>query len=131
MMQMTDDEWARVQKALVVGGLRETIDEIISTRPSLRAENLRWLTIAYDDGDGNTITLGPSDDPPWFVGMYGDHEVLLGCEIDGTLYSIIHLSGRGLVSVLVGDEIVNNETGAVFSTVPEAKAYVKGLTATK
>lgn len=128
MTQITDGEWARIQEALVKGGLRECIEDILSTRPSLRAENLRIIDKAYDDGSGHNITLARTDDPPWFVGMYDDHEVMLGCEINGVLYSIVHLSGGGLVSVIIGEGLVENEAGEVFHNVGEAKAYVKGLT---
>lgn len=131
MTQITDEEWARVQEALVKGGLRECIDDILSTRPSLRPENLRLINIAYDDGQGGRIMLVPTDDPPWFAGMYEDHEVMLGMEYDGTLYSIVHLSGGGLSAVVVGEGLVENEAGEVFRSVAEAKAYVKGLTAAK
>lgn len=128
MTQITDEEWERIQEALVKGGLRDVIEDIVSLRPSLRAENLRLINVAYDDGDGRSVTLARTDDPPWFAGMYGDHEAMLGAEINGVLYSIIHLSGGGLVSVIIGEGLVENEAGEVFHNVGEAKAYVKGLT---
>jgi len=132
---MTDEEWKAVQEALVVGGLQECINNILASRfkdpcsVTVSDEN-RWiLDQAYDDGDGSTITLVPTDDRPWFAGMYDGSEVMLGMEHHGTLYSIVSLSGGGLVSVIVGQGLIENEMGVAFHGVVEAKAYVKGLTA--
>lgn len=128
---ITDVEWGRVMAALVQGGLRECIDEIIVSRGfvPISMENRRIIEKAYDDGDDNTVDLVLTDDPPWFAGMWGDHEVMLGVEHDGVLYSVVHASGGGLRSVIVGRGLLDNEVGAVFRSVAEAKAYVKGLTA--
>lgn len=137
MTHITDEEWVRVQEALVKGGLRECIDDIVASRcpdgfePVLSAENRLIIAKAYDDGDGNTITLVSTDDPPWFAGLYEDQEVMLGLDHRGTLHSIVPLSGGGLVSVIVGRGLIDNDTGIVFQNVGEAKAYVKGLTAAK
>lgn len=132
MVSLTEEEWARVQHALVAGGLRECIENILSSRIleiTLRDQNRRILEQAYDDGDGSTIDLVPTDDPPWFAGVYGDDEVMLGMEHNGTLYSIVYASGGGLVSVIVGRGLIENEMGVAFHGVDNAKAYVKGLTA--
>lgn len=139
MSVITDEEWGAVEAALVRGGLRQTIDRIVlaheakargGPEPVLISEkNRAMLYRAYDDGDGNSITLEHTDDPPWFSGTYEDFEVMLGMEHEGTLYSLVHASGGGLVSVVVGEGIVNNEVGVVFRGVAEAKAYVKGLCA--
>lgn len=135
MSSMTDEEWMGVQRALVVGGLRACIDDIIASRfeqpasVSISDAN-RWIIEqAYDDGDGNTITLVPTDDCPWFVGMYDGTEVMHGVEHNGTLYSIVTLSGGGPKSVIVGHGLIENEMGIAFPGVVEAKAYVQGLTA--
>lgn len=131
MTPVTNHEWDRVLKALVSGGLRECIDDIIAARANVRlsAENRRIVEGAYDDGDGGGITIVPTEDPPWFAGMYEDSELCLGMEHNGTLYTIVYASGGGLVSVLVGRAILDNEMGVAFHGVDEAKAYVKGLTA--
>ena len=85
---------------------------------------------AYDDGDGNTVTLEPTGEPEgWFVGTHEGEPVMEGVEVDGRLYSVVPQSGGGLVAVLVGRQIVNNEIGAVFTSTAEARAYVQGLTA--
>jgi len=130
---VTDEEWNNVQKALVVGGLRACIDDILAShvrdhRPvSISSANRRIIEKAYDDGNGNNITLVETDDPPWFAGMWEDHEVMQGVEHDGTLYSVAALGGGGLVSVIVGRGLVENEIGAVFPSIHRAKAYVQGL----
>lgn len=135
MATLTDREWNRVQEALVRGGLRETIEDIVSSRSPevpqvmLSDWNRRIIERAYDDGDGNIINLVPTDDPPWFAGMWEDQEVMLGMEHNGTLYSVVHASGGGLVSVIVGRGLIENEMGIAFHGVEIAKAYVKGLTA--
>lgn len=91
-------------------------------------ENRRIIASAYDDGDGHNVTLVPTDDHPWFAGVYEDQEVYLGLEHEGTLYSVVFASS-GACSVIVGRGLVENEMGVVFSDEPAAKAYVKGLTA--
>lgn len=95
----------------------------------LSDENRRIVTQAYDDGEGHGITLVPTDDFPWFAGMYEDAELMLGVEHNGTLYSIVYASGGGLVSVIIGRGLLENELGVAFPNVGEAKAYVKGLIA--
>lgn len=90
--------------------------------------NRMLLYRAYDDGEGNTINLKPDGDG-WFLGLWSDDPVMEGTEIDGTLYSIVPMSGNGIVSVLVGRQIVDNHVGPVFTTSAEARAYVQGLTA--
>ena len=95
----------------------------------LNGKNRVLLESAWDDGDGNTLTFEPDEDWPWFRGMYDDSELMLGMEHEGTLYSIVYASGGGLVSVITGDGLINNEVGVVFRGVAEAKAYVKGLCA--
>jgi hypothetical protein len=129
MTQMTEDEWRRVQEALVKGGLRECIDNLLTSRVPLNIENRRIIERAYDDGDGNGIDLVPTDDIPWFAGMYEDSEVMQGVEHNGTLYSIVHASGGGVCSVIVGRGLLDNEIGVAFPGVGPAKEYVKGLTA--
>ena len=135
---VTDEEWAEVDAALVKGGLRHVIERIVIAHENevrgepvpvrISEKNRAVVYRAYDDGGGSSVTLARTDDPPWFAGMYEDHEAMLGAEINGVLYSIVHLSGGGLVSVIIGEGLVNNEAGEVFRNVGEAKAYVKGLT---
>jgi hypothetical protein len=131
---LTDEDWDNVQEALVRGGLRACLDNILRAHRHpchviVSDRNRRIIEQAYDDGGGGGITLVPTNDCPWFAGMYGDSEQMLGREHDGTLFSITHLSGGGLVAVIVGDGIAVNDPGVVFRNVAEAKAYVKGLTA--
>jgi hypothetical protein len=95
----------------------------------IRDANRLLIYRAYDDGDGNTLDLEPSEHEGWFVGTYDGQLLLEGTEVDGTLYSVCAQSGGGLVAVLVGTEIVDNSAGAIFSTAAEARAYVQGLTA--
>jgi len=128
MTPMTEEEWQRVQEALVRGGLRAVIDDILMSRPHLSEENRRIIEKAYDDGDGNGIALVLTDDPQWFAGMYEGSEVMQGTEHNGLLYSIVHASGGGLVSVIVGNGLITNEVGVAFDSVNAAKAHVKDLT---
>jgi hypothetical protein len=127
---MSDEEWGLVQEALVKGGLRECVDNLLTSRPFLSEKNRRIIEQAYDDGNGNSIDLVPISPHPWFAGMYdGDCEVMLGLEHRGVLYSIVHASGGGICSVIVGDGLINNEMGVAFQNVGAAKAYVEGMTA--
>lgn len=132
MGEMTEEEWNKVQGALVHGGLRAIIDEMIRSRMPDNAPisdvNRMLLYRAYDDGDGNTISLVPGEIEGYFSGMWEDEEVVCGIEIAGVLYSICRLSATDF-AVYVGSEIVENAAGAVFRTVAEAKAYILGLTA--
>ena len=95
----------------------------------LSDENRRIITQAYDDGEGHGITLAPTDDFPWFEGLYEDSQLYLGMEHNGTLYSIVYASGGGNCTVIVGEGLLTNELGVAFHGVGEAKAYVKGLIA--
>ena len=104
----------------------QTYDRSAPPQVALSDENRRILQKAYDDGDGGGITLSPGEDPLWFVGTYDDTEVCEGVEHDGVLYTIVHLSGGGLVSVIVGRGLIDNEMGAAFHSVDEAKAYIQG-----
>lgn len=96
---------------------------------ALNDENRGMVREAYDAGDGVSLVLEPTEDHPWFTGLYEGCEVMLGLEHEGVLYSIVYASGGGLVSVIVGDGLVTNDAGVTFRNVGEAKAYVKGLTA--
>lgn len=131
MTPVTDREWATVQEALVKGGLRDCINDIITSRLNVQLsnDNRRILEQAYDDGDGHTIDLVTTDEYPWFIGVWGGCELMHGVEHAGRLYCIVHASGGGQVSVLVGRAILDNEFGVAFPNIDEAKAYVKGLTA--
>lgn len=135
---VTDEEWAEVDAALVKGGLRQVIERIVIAHENevrgepvpvrISEKNRAVVYRAYDDGDGNTVTLEPTDDYPWFRGVYEGSEVMLGCEDGATLYSIVYASGGGLVSVIVGEGLTDNDAGITFHSVSEAKAYVKGIT---
>jgi len=129
MKPLTEEEWQRIQEALVRGGLRDVIDDMLAGRPHLSEYNRKIIEQAYDDGMGSTISLVLTDDPPWFAGMWEDQELMLGMEHRGRLYSIVHASGGGLVSVVIGDGLITNEMGATFDGVNAAKAHVKDLTA--
>lgn len=129
MTPMSDEEWGRVQEALVKGGLRECINSLLTSRPFLSEKNRRIIEQAYDNGDGQSISLVLTDHYPWFAGMWEDHEVMLGLECRGVLYSIVHASGGGICSVIVGDGLINNEIGVAFQDIEAAKAYVEGMTA--
>lgn len=128
MKPMTEEEWRRIQEALVRGGLRDVIDDMLSGRPHLSESNRKIIEQAYDDGEGSTLSLVLTDDPPWFAGMWQDQEVMQGMEHRGTLYSIVHASGGGLVSVIIGEGLITNEIGVTFNGVNAAKAHVKDLT---
>lgn len=93
----------------------------------LSDKNRRILEQAYDAGDGVEVILIPGEDG-WFSGEYDNYEVFQALEHQGTLYSIVHASGGGLVSVIVGRDLIDNEIGITFHGIPEAKAYVRGLT---
>lgn len=137
MTSMTEGEWHGVQQALCAGGLRDYIDLLLTTRsgaevvlpPALISDaNRRIMDQAWDDGDGHTITLVANiEEPPWFVGLHEGFEVCEGVEIEGVLYTITHASGGGLVSVIVGRGLIDNDAGTVFHSIPEAKAYIQGL----
>lgn len=128
MIPMTEQEWGRVQEALVTGGLRECIDNLLTSRVALNRHNRQIIQQAYDAGDGVEVVLVPGEDG-WFSGEYEGHEVFQAIEHGGTLYSIVHASGGGLCSVIVGRGLIENEIGLTFHGVAEAKIYVKGLTA--
>jgi hypothetical protein len=126
---MTEEEWQRVMEALVKGGLRECIDDLLASRPYVSEKNRHIIDQAYDDGEGHSVTLVPTDDHPWFAGMYDGQEVYLGMEHRGRLYSVVSLSGGGLSAVIEGDGLITNEIGMAFQNIDAAKEYVEGLTA--
>jgi hypothetical protein len=131
---LTEAEWSSVQEALVKGGLRACLDTILTNHRHpcvvvVSETNRQIVEQAYDDGGGGGILLMPTNDCPWFAGMYEGSEVMLGLEHEGTLYSIVTRSGGGLVAVIVGSGIIENDMGVAFHSTAEAKAYVKGLTA--
>lgn len=136
MSGMTEQEWAEVQAALVKGGLRECIDSLLHARSGgnvftgISDRNRAILYRAYDDGEGRTIHLVPhATEANWFSGVWGDEDVMEGVEIEGTLYSVCPHSGGGLATVLIGTEIEENVVGPTFHSYPEARAYIRGLTA--
>lgn len=134
MTTLTEEEWEGLQATLVRGGLKEYVEELVRKRlepeccVSISDANRAILYAAYDDGDGRNITLVTSDIEGYFVGVWEDHEVMEGTEIDGTLYSVCPQSGGGLVTVLIGDQISSNDVGPIFHSNAEARAYIRGLT---
>lgn len=128
MSRMTEEEWAEVQRALCVGELRATIDNLIASRVPVKIHpnNLRLMEQAWDDGTGSTVRLIAGEDAPWFIGLYEDSEVCEGLEHREVLYVAVYQSGGGLVSVIVGEGLVSNEAGTTFKNMGEAKAYIQG-----
>lgn len=133
MSDMTEEEWEGVAKALVSGGLRDYINGMLRKRTEdilprlISRDNLRLLRQAFDP----LLRIEESDIDGYFVGVVDDGEVVEvveGTEIDGVLYCICPLSGGGLVSVTVGDELIRN-SGETFRIRAEARAYIKGLSA--
>lgn len=95
----------------------------------IKDANRAILYRAYDDGDGNTISLVSSRYEGWFVGTWDGDPVMEGTEIKGTLYSICPQGSTGTVAVMVGREIEKNVVGPTFDSKAEARAYIQGLTA--
>lgn len=139
MSEMTEEEWVEVQEALVRGGIRECINSIIHRRAGfdepdemiIRINNVNRMLLyrAYDDGSGGTVVIVPSQVNGYFEGHYDGEYVMEGTEVNGTLFCICPQSGGGTVSVLVATEIVDNAAGTPFDSIPEARAYIRGLTA--
>jgi hypothetical protein len=130
---LTEEEWQGLQATLVRGGLREYVEGLVAKR--LEADcvpisdaNRAILYRAYDDGNGGNITLATSDVEGYFVGLWEDVEIMEGTEVDGVLYSVCPQSGGGLVTVLVGEQITDNDLGPMFHSNAEARAYILGLT---
>ena len=135
MTRLTEQEWLGVQATLVKGGLYEYINELLVSRSNpqdcieISDQNRRIIYDAYDDGDGNSVVLTHTLDDGYFVGMYDGEEVLQGIEIDGVLYTLYRGGGpNGPIGLLIGCELTDNAVGEWFSTIPEAKAYIRGLT---
>lgn len=135
MTPMTEAEWESVRTALVRGGLRECIDNLLEARSQdvsspplvwINDENRLLIYRCYDEGSGNTIVLEP-ETSGYFTVCSNEYEVMTGTEIDGVLYSICSCPG-GCVCVLVGEELSGDGDGVVFNTQAEAKAYIRGLT---
>lgn len=118
-----------ITEAVQVAALCVSLVERLMGTPIVKVsdQNRRLIEEAYDAGDGVGVTLVAGEDG-WFTGLYDDFEVFQAMERNGLLYSIVHASGGGQVSVIVGSGLIENEIGTTFSSVPEAKAYVQGLT---
>lgn len=86
--------------------------------------NLALIIRAYDDGDGGNLDLRQRDDG-WVEGTFEGCTMYEGIEVDGVLYSIIHVSD-GRIAVAVGEELLSTD-GEWFDSAPEARAYIKGL----
>lgn len=136
MTRMTEQEWAGVQETLVRGGLRDYIDSILSAHATdvpvpvpVGSANRQILEAAWDDGE-RTLTLEVHEDPQWFIGRWDGDYVCEGIQHDGILYTMVPQSGGGLVSVIVGRGLVENDAGTIFHSMAEAKAYIQGRIAT-
>lgn len=126
--EMTPEEEELVQRALVNGGLMDVINDMLRQRAegvSITRENRALLNRAFDDGNGNTVFLKPSPVQGYFNGIYDGEIVVHVTEINGVLYSIL-LSNK--YRVFVGHELERNAPGVEFNSVPEARAYILGLT---
>lgn len=130
---MTETEWRGLQATLVHGGLREYVDRLLLSRvealdcPPISDANRALLYQAYDDGDGNTVTIHTGK-TGYYEGWWDGEMLMEGVEIDGVAYNICPESSGGLVTVFKGDAIVENQIGVTFRSTAEAKAYIKGLT---
>lgn len=128
----TDTPSRAIEEATQVAALCvNLIEDLLAEgddRVNISDVNRHLIYKAYDNGDGDTITLKSTGDGDWFVGTWEDYSVMEGIEVDGILYSVIPQSGGGLVAVLVGRQIVENEIGVIFHSTAEARAYVQGLT---
>lgn len=125
MKPVTNEEWDIIVGALVHGGLRETIDDIIQTRlPSeeVSEENRRLLASAFvkQGEDGGRFRLATCEKR--FTGWYEDEIVVEGVEIDGTLYTIFHIGDW--VELFVGDTVLGDEPGRRFNSARDAWAHI-------
>jgi len=125
MAATTDQEWWTVQEALVKGGLRFVIDDIITARetpPGISRDNRLMLAEAFRGKGRFTLTTGDH----YFAGFYDGELVIEGKEEDGTLYSIFHVAGK--YEVMVGDQITAGR-GIPFDNLTDAWDDIKKLTA--
>lgn len=95
---------------------------------ALDSAHRRLIEEAYDDQDGNTVTLRPIGDG-WFEGVYKGDRVMTCTAPGNVLYCLVPQSGNGEVAVLTGRQLAENDLGVVFLTEAEARAYIKGLVA--
>lgn len=126
MAATTEQEWEAIQEALVKGGLRETIDDIITARetpPEISRENRLMLAEAFRGWEGRfTLTTGDH----YFAGFLDDELVVEGVEYNGVLHTIVHRGDH--VEIMIGDEIRRGR-GVHFKSVGEAWECVKEITA--
>lgn len=115
-----------VQVAALCVSLAEHLLQFGDLGLKMSHKNLLLIIKAYDDGAGGNLDLRQRDDG-WVEGMFDGFLMYEGIEIDGTLYSISHMSG-GQITVAV-DEEISTVDGVWFDTVAEARAYIKGLSA--
>lgn len=126
MAATTEQEWEAIQEALVKGGLRETIDHILLTRQdtlTISEANRRMLAEAFRERSPR-FTITAIDN--YFTGHCDSELVVEGEEVDGTLYSILHIGKRYVV--MVGDQ-VTTKSGITFGNLTSAWNYVQRLTA--
>lgn len=115
-----------VQVAALCVSLSEHLLQFGDLDLKMSPKNITLIIKAYDDGAGGNLDLRQRDDG-WVEGMFEGMLMYEGIEIDGTLYSITHMSG-GQITVAVGKELLTVD-GEWFGTVAEARAYIKGLSA--
>ena len=98
---------------------------------TLSDTNRALLHRAYDDGDGNSFSIVPSAFPGYFEGVCDGNKMMEGTEVNEILYSICPNSGGGTVSVLRGDQILQNEMGRLMETWGEAREYIQRVAHTQ
>lgn len=100
--------------------------EVVPPPLPLSNANRGLIEKAYDDGFGGAFELTRDpENPSWVIGTYDGRDLYyVGREIDGVLYSIATSRG-GMVSVLVGEELIKYEDGQLFLSVREARDYIK------
>lgn len=125
MKPVTNEEWDIIVGALVHGGLRETIDDIITSRqdtPTISEANRRMLAEAFQ-GMNPRFIITTIDN--YFTGHCDSKLVVEGKEVDGTLYSIVHNEKRYVV--MVGDQVITGR-GIAFGNLTDAWGDIERLT---
>lgn len=125
MKPVTNEEWDIIVGALVHGGLRETIDDIITSREAFSevSETNREMLVKVFTTPHLGFTLATAG--KYFSGCNTEGVVVDGVEVDGVLHAIYHNRYNGKFEVLVGDQIETGYGDAVFDTLDEAWAHVE------
>lgn len=92
--------------------------------------NLEMIRQEYDSGLPNKpFRLDPlTGDPDWVVGVWDGTPIYWAVQKNGLLFSVV-LYGTHSASVCEGQDLLSPRYGTMFNSVPEAIAYVRGLTA--